>query len=154
MQDLPFNLNNNLARMFFSCWEFDEAFYFDTYPDLRSSIPSEHFGNAFQHFCLVGYREGRFPANPTVDEQWYMNQYTDVAHAVVKGETDAVIHFKEYGYMEGRLPAAPSIDVKWYSQTYLGYGGEETFSYEECLDHFLRHGYRSGALPSLPQANV
>src|SRR5947209_7279447 len=76
---------NNIARLFFSFWDFDEHFYLDKYPDLVASIPSPHFSNAFHHFCMVGYREGRLPANPMVDEQWYINQYSDVAHAVVMG---------------------------------------------------------------------
>jgi hypothetical protein len=152
VQDLPHRLNNNLARMYFSFWDFDENFYLETYADLVASIPSQHFSNAFHHFCTVGYREGRLPAEPQVDEQWYINQYSDVAHAVVMGDVDdAAAHYKEFGYAEGRLPAAPDIDVKWYSQTYLGFGAQETHSFDECLEHFMKHGYRSGALPSFPR---
>ena len=150
-QDLPFSSNNNLAKLYFSFWDFDENFYLSKYPDLAASIPSEHFSNAFHHFCVAGYREGRLPGELTVDDQWYITQYSDVAHAAVKGEVDALSHFRDYGYVEGRLPAAPDIDVKWYSQTYLGYGPQETYSYDKCLDHFMKHGYQSGALPSWPQ---
>src|SRR4051794_28523180 len=96
-QDVPFTINNNLAKLYFSSWDFDENFYLKTYPDLAASIPSEHFGNAFQHFCLVGYREGRLPVELAVDEQWYITQYSDVAHAVVKGDMDALSHFREFG---------------------------------------------------------
>lgn len=152
VQDMPHNLNNNLARMYFSFWDFDENFYLEKYSDLVASIPSKHFTNAFHHFCVVGYREGRMPADPFVDEQWYINQYGDVAHAVIAGDVeDAAAHYKGFGYFEGRLPAAPDIDVKWYSQIYLSYGSQETASYDECLAHFMRHGYLSGALPSYRQ---
>ena len=61
-----------------------------------------------KQYSLGGNADG-LPAKPAVDEQWYINQYSDVAHAVVMGSVeDAAAHYTEFGYAEGRLPAAPT----------------------------------------------
>jgi hypothetical protein len=84
-----------------------------------------------------------------VDEDWYLQEYKDVAAAVVRGiYRSARHHFVECGYVEGRHPSAPVVDEKWYLSAYPDVAeGTETGEIVSAQDHYEKHGYKEGRLP-------
>ena len=84
-----------------------------------------------------------------VDEEWYLNQYPDVAEAVRAGTfASAKEHFLNNGYFEGRLPFLIKIDEAWYLKQNPGVAeyiarGE----LESAQQHFNDNGYREGRQP-------
>jgi hypothetical protein len=84
-----------------------------------------------------------------VNEDWYLNQYPDVAQAISEGKVkSARQHFVDNGYFEGRLPFEITVDERWYQREYpdvaesIKKGGELS-----AQTHFLRDGYKEGRLP-------
>ncbi|HTI84825.1 MAG TPA: hypothetical protein VL614_30600 [Acetobacteraceae bacterium] len=85
-----------------------------------------------------------------VDEEWYLNEYPDIAQAIRDGKiVSARQHFIDDGYFEGRRPFPMSVDERWYLEQYpdvaesvrkgvVGSGEQ----------HFFEDGYREGRLPS------
>jgi hypothetical protein len=84
-----------------------------------------------------------------VDEEWYLNQYEDIARAVSEGSiASAKQHFIDDGYFEGRLPFPMPVNERWYLEQYpdvaesmrkgVVANGEQ---------HFAEDGYREGRLP-------
>ena len=43
--------------------EFDEAFYFATYPDVAAAVHAGRFASGYEHFVAFGIKEGRLGAN-------------------------------------------------------------------------------------------
>lgn len=85
----------------------------------------------------------------TVDEQWYLKQYPDIAQAVRDGVVPSGrAHFISDGYFEGRLPFELEVDGAWYAETYPdiseAVARREFASVEE---HFRNFGYQEGRLP-------
>ena len=88
-------------------------------------------------------------ADMEVEEQWYLQQYPDVAAAIAKGLIkSAKTHFVTDGYFEGRLPCPIKVDEKWYLQQYPDVA-ESVHSGEidSGQKHFTQDGYREGRLP-------
>ncbi len=85
-----------------------------------------------------------------VDEEWYLNEYRDIAQAIRDGKVaSARQHFVDDGYFEGRRPFPMPVDERWYLEQYpdvaesvrkgvVGSGEQ----------HFFEDGYREGRLPS------
>lgn len=71
---------------------FDDAFYLDTYPDLRPMV----FGPV-RHYIMRGWREGRDPAE-LFSTRDYLDMYGDVADAGV----NPFQHYINHGRIEGR----------------------------------------------------
>lgn len=141
-----------LLHTYITLWPFDEEWYSRTYPDVRKAIEDGYFSSAWNHFQRIGYFEGRFPFEPSVDPSWYTATYPDIAGAMVKGLlSDAREHFLEFGYREGRIPRQPAVQPEWYAPRYLPQNDASKNDIAACTDHFVRHGYLSGAIPSRPR---
>jgi hypothetical protein len=84
----------------------DEAWYLETYPDVRDAIQRKVVEGAKAHYCQYGYFEHRMPHRIAVDEPWYLSEYPDVREGVI-GARDFASgqdHFERLGYKEGRFP--------------------------------------------------
>jgi hypothetical protein len=86
----------------------------------------------------------------TVDEAWYLSQYSHLAEVVKTGEVkSARNHFIHSGYFEGRLPCAPELDEAWYLSEYPDVAeGIARGEIQSALQHYLEHGYEEGRLCS------
>jgi hypothetical protein len=81
------------------------------------------------------------------DEQWYLEQYPDVAEALENGEiSSAREHYILFGYFEGRLPGLNGFDSEVYCRLYpdLGHILLEPGSDGKARAHFVDYGYREG----------
>jgi len=85
---------------------FDAAWYLSRYPDVQGPK-----GDAVNHYCSVGWKEGRFP-NPLFDSRWYLAKYADVREA---GE-NPLIHYLRHGAEEGREPNGWFDTKFWLAQ--------------------------------------
>jgi hypothetical protein len=88
-------------------------------------------------------------AGTEVDEEWYLQQYSDIREAVEAGRvSSAKKHFVNDGYFEGRLPFPLTVDEQWYLARYPdvveGITSGRTASAQQ---HFIDNGYREGRLP-------
>jgi hypothetical protein len=83
-----------------------------------------------------------------VDENWYKQEYPDVAQAIDNQNVrSAKHHFTADGYFEGRLPFPHEIDEEWYVKTYTDVA--ERFDRGEIPSieqHYAMHGYRGGTI--------
>ena len=77
---------------------FDEAWYLDTYPDVRQAGR-----DAATHYALEGGFEGRDPG-PAFSSDDYLTTYPDVKDA----EVNPLVHFETHGRSEGRVHSARS----------------------------------------------
>jgi hypothetical protein len=76
-------------------------------PDLLNTSPMKELvdmmGALEREF---GYLEGRLPYELSVDSEWYLDKYQDVAKAISSGrEESALSHYRRSGFFEGRLPS-------------------------------------------------
>ena len=101
----------------------DEDFYRENYPDIGSSglTPA-------QHFCWIGWREGRRP-NAYFDTEWYLRTYPHVVREDTNPLWDYVMT------METRRPCV-YFDPAYYASRYA------LPSTDGALADFLRHGTR------------
>ncbi|NIE79840.1 glycosyltransferase family 4 protein [Asaia sp. As-1742] len=76
---------------------FDGAFYLAANPDV-----AEANMDPFEHFCSIGWREGRDPSI-SFDTKFYLRQYPDIAAAGV----NPLLHYLEAGQYEGRKIMPP-----------------------------------------------
>jgi hypothetical protein len=79
-----------------------------------------------------------------VDEDWYLENYTDVSQAVDEGHVrDATEHFVNSGYYEGRFPCKPIIDRSFYLELYDDIReAADSGALEDVESHFLGMGYQ------------
>jgi hypothetical protein len=97
---------------------FDQEFYLETYPDLRSSFEAGNIADLRRHFIEVGYFEGRLGARPEFDEKYYLESYPDVAIAIASGSVrSALDHYVRAGAIEGRFASAADMEAvtRWRS---------------------------------------
>ena len=142
----------HLLDLYICCWDFDEAWYLSTYPDVEAAIRKRLFPSGWMHFRKVGYFEGRLGASPVVDAQWYTRAYPDIAQAMLDGKvTDAQEHYVRFGYAEGRLPRDPGVYPNWYRPRYLPQQDSGATNEAACTEHFTRTGYREFAVPAPPR---
>jgi glycosyltransferase involved in cell wall biosynthesis len=157
-----------LSRKLCAAGLFDEDFYKITYPDVAAQNV-----DAFEHFYLHGYLEGRRP-NPVFDPSWYLTTYPEVRssgmqpllHYAQSGERDGfrpsrlfdpVWYRKRYEvaddrnalahYLKNRLgpfSPIPEFDAKYYLETYKDVAEAKVDPFE----HFIFHGFREGRNPS------
>jgi hypothetical protein len=85
----------------------------------------------------------------SVDEEWYLNQYPDVAAEIKsKNIASASDHFRRSGYLEGRFPIRPVVDEAWYLKMYPDVRKAVARGIvRDALTHFVESGYREGRLP-------
>ncbi|MEA2792338.1 MAG: hypothetical protein QOG73_4744 [Acetobacteraceae bacterium] len=84
-----------------------------------------------------------------VDEEWYLDQYPDVAEAIAQGKMpSAKDHFVVNGYFEGRLPSLIAVDERFYLTKYPDVAESIRRGTEQSGQaHFLGGGYREGREP-------
>jgi hypothetical protein len=84
-----------------------------------------------------------------VDEEWYLNQYEDIARAVSDGSiASAKQHFMDDGYFEGRMPFAMPVHERWYLAQYPDVADSMRKGVVASGEqHFAEDGYREGRLP-------
>ena len=101
----------------------DDDFYREKYPEVESSELTPA-----QHFCRIGWREGRRP-NAYFDTEWYLRTYPDV----VRSDTNPI-----WDYVVTRETRRPCVyfDPAFYASRY---GLPAT---DGALADFLRHGKR------------
>ena len=82
----------------------DEAWYLQQYADVREGI-TRGGQTATQHYRKHGWIEGRLPADPAFDEDWYRATNPDVAAGIRQGKyRTGKEHYLDCGYAEGRAP--------------------------------------------------
>ena len=92
----------------------EEKWYLQQVPELRRDISQGKFSSAAEHYKVHGYLEGRLPERPTVDEQYYLKAYPDVATAIRTGRVKAhsIIMSKTAILREGcRYRLIPLIEI-------------------------------------------
>ncbi len=128
---------------------FDASFYRDGW-DNNADGPAD----LVQHFCEVGWREGRDPA-PWFSVERYLNWYPDVASA---GQ-NPFVHYLTMGINENRIclcslqgpgahdlrVVAPEFDVSFYSSAYPDIVADNI----DLLEHFCRIGWKEGRDPAV-----
>ena len=85
-----------------------------------------------------------------VDEEWYLNAYSDVVAAIERGVVpNAKAHYCKYGYFENRMPHRILVDEAWYLAEYpdVRSGVVDSKDFESGQDHFERLGYKEGRFP-------
>lgn len=77
-------------------------------------------------------------------EQWYMEQYPDVADAIENKDVPSGLrHFVSSGVYEGRIPFAVAIDERNYALTHLDVAKSVNAKvYKSCTDHYHKIGYQ------------
>ena len=91
-----------------------------------------------------------------LDEEWYLNHYSDVAEAVKKKQVpSARVHFTQIGLYEGRVPYDIGIDADAYLQKHRDVAASvRSGTYASGKDHFLASGFAEGRAFSLtPQSS-
>lgn len=78
------------ARILEDLGFFDKRYYLTQYIDVASSGV-----DAFEHFFLHGYKEGRRP-NPVFDPVWYVEVYEDVGRSAI----NPLLHYAVFGERE------------------------------------------------------
>jgi hypothetical protein len=87
---------------------FDEKWYFETYPEVVSSIIMGYAINGFDYYIRFGTQKQHSP-NSAFDEEWYLAYNQDVKLAVESGQLSSGFeHFLITGRYEGRL-AKPDL---------------------------------------------
>lgn len=76
--------------------EFDAGFYRSQYSDVSGSDL-----DLIEHYCKVGWREGRDPS-PSFSTSFYLERYGDIR----TGKLNPYYHYVMFGRAEGRLPKA------------------------------------------------
>jgi hypothetical protein len=149
---VPRHLLAQLVDLYICCWDFDEEWYFASYPDVRQAVRDGGFPSGWSHFRSVGYFEGRLGYKPFVDDDWYITTYPDIAQAMLEGKvTSTLEHFIEFGYKEGRLSCDPGIHSKWYVPRYMPSLVPEEADEKELLSDFLNRGQGQLAVPAPPR---
>lgn len=78
---------------------FDEAWYLETYPDVRNALKQGTLESAKRHYVETGYFEGRLPGLGEFDTARYIQKNPDLAQMA---SDEATRHFIYTGYSEGR----------------------------------------------------
>lgn len=106
---------------------FDPNWYLERNPDVATNGM-----NPFEHYQIVGWKEGRCP-HPLFDPSWYVRNNSDI----IQDGLEPLDHYLEVGWLEGRSPH-PLFDVAWYLR-------KNPDVYEqgvEPLQHYLAHGWQ------------
>ena len=146
---------------------FDEEWYLNAYPDVKSSIV-----NPLTHYIKQGYKENRNPS-ASFNTKFYLNNYEDVK----KSGLNPLIHYALYGIKEKRtclgnnysnssmptdiIPKSSEnddiiskgtaeinklklFDAEWYLNRYPDVKSKEI----DPFLHYLNSGYKEGRWPS------
>ncbi len=84
-----------------------------------------------------------------LDEQWYLQRYPDVKHAIAKKIVkNARDHFIRFGYFEHRLPYRIDVEEDWYLEQYPDVKTAiEQRKFRSGQEHFEANGFREGRIP-------
>lgn len=92
--------------------------------------------------------QGGISETPTFNEDWYLNQNTDVANAVRAGWFNSgEQHWKQYGWKEGRDPCE-TFSTKFYLTVYPDVAAAGM----NPLEHYQKWGESEGRWPQIDEA--
>ncbi|MDI2089814.1 glycosyltransferase [Commensalibacter oyaizuii] len=96
-------------------WYFDEKWYLETYPQVKSLIKQRLYLNGLHHY-LANDTPTAFSPLAGFSEEFYNTSYTDVASAVNANSDflNGYYHFILHGYKEGRQPNS-QFDIGAYA---------------------------------------
>ena len=101
---------------------FDEAFYLNSYPDVRTAVQAGIIPSGRSHFLSSGIREGRTRISRFYRddvEARYLTDNPDVATAVAsEGFASGLQHYLGNGEGEGRSLFPGGFDEAWYRRRY------------------------------------
>ncbi|ADL49950.1 hypothetical protein [Clostridium cellulovorans] len=118
---------------------FDEKFYADKYPDLKTRFGYDRV-KLFKHWKTSGIKEGR-TFSCVFDPDYYLKHNSDVAKAVGANNYEgAYQHFITSGYNEGRR-SSPIYDGIYYKNCYSDL---KTYDFYKLIYHFLTYGIHEG----------
>lgn len=84
---------------------FNAEFYLRNNPDIAVAHAAGTITNLHEHFLESGFFEGRFGAEPPVDEIFYAASYPDIGAAIDRGDVvSGSDHYMRSGAAEGRVP--------------------------------------------------
>jgi hypothetical protein len=85
-------------------FDFDEAWYLQTYSDVAQAVREGSCPSGFEHYLRHGKSEGRKPS-AGFDAAWYLRAYPPVAEEIGSAAPEAVErHYRERGCHRGYLP--------------------------------------------------
>lgn len=121
---------------------FNEEYYLNSYPDVRTAVNARAVSSGFAHFQQYGLAEGRVNVSPYFDEALYLRKYPDVAAVVGSGSLKSGLqHYIQYGEAEGRSPG--SFD----EQAYLALNPDvaaavKAGTVSSGLQHYIQYGIK------------
>ncbi len=112
-------------------------------------VPSTRTGyiavDQFLFFELMARRLVDVP----VDEDWYLQTYTDIKDAITSGAvSSAANHYARFGYFEHRMPRNIVVDPVWYLEAHPDVRDAINKKvYASPQEHYEIAGFREGRLP-------
>lgn len=103
-------IDTRLLRTMLQCLArqlpFDTKFYLANNPDIAAAHAAGTITDLHEHFLEAGFFEGRFGAEPLVDESFYAASYQDIGAAIRRGDiVSGSDHYMRSGAAEGRVPS-------------------------------------------------
>jgi len=85
----------------------------------------------------------------TIDDEWYLSKYPDVAVAIEQGAVKcAKDHYVMYGYFEDRTPREMIVDEEWYLTEYPDVADAiHNGQARSTQQHFEKYGFKEGRRP-------
>ena len=89
-------------------------------------------------------------ANLPFSEEFYMEQYPDLAEAYAAGKIPNLHqHFLDSGYLEGRTGCPPAVDEEYYLNAYKDVGkAVAAGDVVNGAEHYMRAGAAEGRVPN------
>lgn len=119
-------------------------------PHINTFLPSFKAGGSSVELSAEDFRKllSTFLRDVDVDEEWYLENYPDVAVAIGDGHVaNASAHYISAGYAEGRFPCHPNVDAKDYLERYPDLAkAYEQGAMDEPDTHFRHVGYREARI--------
>jgi hypothetical protein len=129
---------------------FDEAFYLDTYGDVRAAIAEGRFRSGLDHFVQWGRAAGR-TLSSAYDEVYYLQSNPDVQAAVAAGSfASGVDHYVRYGFNEGRQTSPHFHEAAYLALHADVRAAVQAGHFVSGAEHFIRYGRFEGRLATAP----
>jgi hypothetical protein len=127
---------------------FDEAWYLQTYPEVKRDLESGRWRSAEVHYHQRGSREGKSPS-AYFDEGWYRATYSDAEAMVEAGVyRSGLHHYLLSARREQRSPNA-LFDEQWYLRNNPDVASSVAAGDLECgFEHYLLSGEFEGRRPN------
>lgn len=103
---------------------FDEKYYIDTYPDIKTSSMTP-----IEHYFYCGWKEGNNPS-PTFDSSQYLYRYPDIKKAGI----NPLLHYIVSGKIEGRIYSNDQLDTSCVLFNKSQYIEKQSFEHERTIN--------------------